>query len=277
MKPSVSKLLDRFAAAEQNFLNQEFLAPVVPGSTVRVRIDGVVMQLEVVPNDFQGFAVFCPMTLRSAVFVRDATLAERTRYLSLMNQRTMILCDRVASRWLSLPAHEAAGEPSAAQIRLAENVNLFDTVRVGFDGTNYWFDRIDNRSDSAMAAWLRSSMASEVKPVDLKRKGLTSQQRAAYTLNYFARKELNEKLRRDEVESQIRAALGHAGAQFVQYVEHRDGFRVTYNVAGQQHVSSVNKKDLTVQSAGICLNGEDRKFDLASLVGVLREPDAQWA
>ena len=81
MKPSVSKLLDRFAAAEQNFLNQEFLAPVVPGSTVRVRIDGVVMQLEVVPNDFQGFAVFCPMTLRSAVFVRDAKLAERTRYL----------------------------------------------------------------------------------------------------------------------------------------------------------------------------------------------------
>ncbi len=44
-----------------------------------------------------------------------------------------------------------------------------------------------------------------------------------------------------------------------------------FRVGGRSYTSSVNKGDLTVQVAGICLNGEDSKFDLSSLVGVLRE------
>jgi len=38
---------------------------------------------------------------------------------------------------------------------------------------------------------------------------------------------------------------------------------------GSVHFSSIATEDLTVISSGICLSGEDRKFDMQSLVGVM--------
>jgi hypothetical protein len=57
----------------------------------------------------------------------------------------------------------------------------------------------------------------------------------------------------------------------VEYLERADSFRVTFTVGTRRYSSSVHKDDFTVQVAGICLSGEDQKFDLSSLVGVLRE------
>jgi hypothetical protein len=54
-------------------------------------------------------------------------------------------------------------------------------------------------------------------------------------------------------------------------MERGDGVRVRYRVHGHEYISSVDKDDLSVQLAGICLSGEDQKFDLSSLVGVLHE------
>ena len=61
-------------------------------------------------------------------------------------------------------------------------------------------------------------------------------------------------------EYRLRQAVEHAGAQLRDFSEHRDVYRVTYQVDGRRHTSIIRKNDLTVQSAGICLSG-GQNFD----------------
>jgi hypothetical protein len=70
-------------------------------------------------------------------------------------------------------------------------------------------------------------------------------------------------------------ALTHAGAELRSYVERGDAYVVTYEVDGRQHISTIQADDLSVMTAGICLAGHDRRFDLTSLVGVLRQAGQQ--
>jgi hypothetical protein len=99
--------LNRLAAAEDQFLASEFLAPVLRGSQVQVRIAGVICRLNVQPADFEGWGVFRPASHSEARLVRPARLAERHRYLELFPLVRLILCGRKDEEWLALPAHKA--------------------------------------------------------------------------------------------------------------------------------------------------------------------------
>ena len=72
----------------------------------------------------------------------------------------------------------------------------------------------------------------------------------------------------------LRQALKHGGAELVDFLERQDGYRVSYALDGQQRVCAVDKDKLNLQVAGICLSGQDGQFDLASLVGVIREAES---
>jgi hypothetical protein len=108
-------------------------------------------------------------------------------------------------------------------------------------------------------------------PDQVQRPGLTAEEREAYAANYWPRYETSEEARRSREETRLRQALAHAGAAMRDYRDRGDVYTITYEVDGQRHTSVVNKNDLTVQVAGICLSGEDEKFDLQSLIGVVRE------
>jgi hypothetical protein len=299
-KPDIEAMIDRLAAEERKFLEQEFLAPAVRGGVVRVRIGGVACRLRIEPAEFEGWGVFQPVSVRRARLARRADLAERRRYLDLFPMVRLIVCQRKGPKWLGAAASFGDSRvriEGLVRIELAEEVQPFDVVASRYDGSTFWFDDLDPRRDPATAAHLRTALADRTGPAELNRRGLTAEERAAYELNYWelvrpagaegippsgrrprhARDRQNresgepESASDDPVFQRLRESLSHAGARLIGYVERADVLRVTYRAGGQEFTSAVEKKDLTVQVAGICLSGEDRKFDLASLVGVLRE------
>jgi hypothetical protein len=269
MTRRVRELLDRFAAAEERFLRSEFLAPALPGGVVQVRIEGILCRLRL-DGHYKGWGVFRPTSPVAATRVRCATLAEQRRYLDLLPRRQVILCEPHAGSWEAWPAHHGDrrfGPPTLLPVRFVEDGQAFEVVETRFDGAQAWFDRTDACGDPAAATYLRESLRQDMPPQRLQRRGLSGEARVAYA-QVFARRQA---VRRDHTEDRLRAALAHAGAELGGYVERADGYRVEYAVDGQRHVSVVNKDDLAVQLAGVCLSGEDGHFDLASLVGVLRE------
>jgi hypothetical protein len=271
-------MLNRLAAAEERFLAGEFLAPMLRRGQVQVRIAGVVCRMRVQPRDFEGWGVFRPTSPTTARLVRPARLAERQRYLELFPLLRLILCRREGEQWLALPAHQGDSRfriQGLVPVRLVEEAQQFEVVETRFDGTQCWFERLDGRRDPGTAAYLRQALQQMLEPDRLSRPGLTAEERTAYGLNYWPIIQAEIEAQRDRTEERLREALAHAGAALRGYLERDDCYRVEYDVAGSRHVSVVNKADLSVQVAGICLSGEDEHFDLQSLVGVLREAQGQ--
>ena len=276
---SVHEILGRLADVEDRFLKSEFLAPVMRGRRIRVRIGDVVCTMRTEPESFEGWGVFRPRSHTVARYVREATLRERRSYLDCLPLVRMLLCRRANGGWLAVPAESGLqfvieGTPC---VRLVESGEAFQTVRVRFDGANFWFDSVESRQDPTLAGWLRDALQKEVPADELQRAGLTSVMRRAYATELERRREKDRVERHDRVESRLRHALQHSGANLQGFVEHADGYRVTWDAGGRRHVSSIDRDDLTVQVAGICLSGEDRKFDRGSLVGVVQEAERSHA
>jgi hypothetical protein len=266
----IHDLLDKMASAEDAFLDAEFLAPVLPDGQVRVRIAGLVCTLRVVGRYDPGWAILKPLALDRARVVDKAGLGQIRDYLALFPEVRLLLVARAGSDWLALPAHRGDTRFQAAgpvPVHLATAVEPFQRIVARYDGTHFWFQGVDRRRSPAIAAYLREALQAETPPESLHKPTLTAEERDAYRLLY----EAVEAARRDQVEVRLAEALAHAGAEFSSYIEREDVYTVTYTVDGQPHRSTVRKDDLSVTVAGICLAGQDRRFDLQSLVGVIRE------
>jgi hypothetical protein len=285
---SIDDILNSLEAAEHSFAGTLFLAPIVgrgkARSRVRVRIAGVACQLAVtsdLPQDFRGWAVLQAVSTSEAVFVREAGLADVAAYLELFPTLRLILCEPDRGRWLAFPAHlgdERFQIQDMVTLWLTdEGLRRFETVIARFDGHLFWYERRDPSRDPALAGYLRDELARRdergrpVAPEALHKRGLSAEEKAAYWLVLARMLEAE----RDQVELRLSEALAHAGASLRDYSERDEAYVVRYSVDGRNYVSTVRQEDLTVMTAGICLAGGDRHFDLASLVGVLRQAQGQ--
>jgi hypothetical protein len=273
-KSDVLGAIDRLAEAENAFVGAEFLAPVLRGAGVGVRIAGIRCGLAVRPAGFEGWGVFRARSTTAADVVRPASWGERRKYLALFPAVRIILTHREGGEWAGVAANAGDGRfaiDGRVPVRFVEDGEPFETAVTRFDGGQFWFDSVDTRCDPGAAAFLREALGRLVAPERLERRGLTAEQRAAYAVTYRARLAQLQFDERARAEDRLRAALRHAGADLRDYSEHGDVYRVSYVVDGARHTSVIRKGDLSVVTAGICLSGGDRAFDLGSLVGVLRE------
>ena len=270
----IRDLIECYAEEENAFLGSDFLAPVLAQSTIAARIAGVICRMRALPGDFEGWGIFRAVSQTAAEFMRPATLSERKSYLQLFPVARLILCRQKEKHWLALPAHSGDQRfdvGALAPVYLVEAAQRFDVVQARFDGLQFWFEEVDSRQSLAASSYLRNCFSENVSPDDVQRSALSRQQRETYGAAYQHRIAEQLEAHRDWTEKRLRDALAHAGGRLVDYREHRDGYQITYLVDGNRHVSSVSKERLTVQTAGVCLSGTDKQFDLQSLVGVLRE------
>src|SRR4051812_18519572 len=276
--------IERLAGGEHDFLRPQVLAPVVAATGVRGRIGGAGCRLRIDPINYGGWGGLLPVSHAEALLDREATMAERRRYLDLLPRVRLVICGAGRGDTAAVVENKSDARLNVEgqiDLRLAGEgeAGLFDTGGARFDGSQVWFDDADASADPGAAAYLRQCLVEMTHPDRLQRRGLTGGQREAYGVAHARRAEAErrtrEQRRRDQQgrdDQRMRQLLSHAGATLRDFADAPGRtYRVTYDVDGRRHTSVVRRGDFTVLSAGICLSGEDAEVDPGGLVGGLRE------
>src|SRR5262249_21275764 len=136
------------------------------------------------------------------------------------------------------------------------------------------FEEIDRRADPQAAEQLREAMRAITPPEAVRFRGITPEMRQAYDLAAQQAQEFLSLLQPRRDEARLREALRIGGGELREFHGRGDFWLVEWTTRnGERHTSAIARNELTVVSAGICLSGRDRDFDLQSLVGVV---ERQW-
>lgn len=249
--------------AEKEFLNSEFISPIIRGSKVRVRILGLVYELKIQDN-YEGWAILKPVSPTSARVAGTPSLLQIHDYLAKLSKIRLILCEKRKNSWYGINQQMWGIE---SQIFLIEGIELFDSILARYDGLNYWFEGKDRSADPTLSEYLRTSLHKNTLPDNLNKSGLTPFHQEAYKWQIF----LKEKKITELTLEKLKDAVGHGGGKLHSYIEHGNSLVVRFFLDGEDYRATVQKKNLEVISGGICLSGEDEKFDLQSLMGVIKE------
>ena len=272
------RLIERLAAEERRLQRAVFLAPVVPGGTVRVRMEGLVYTFRLADPSFEGWGLFRARDAATADVAGTPRPAQVGDYVRRLRRVRLRLAFPLRGRtWLAVPVFPSNGVRSVP-VHLVERARPLARILARWDGGSYWFEATDRRADPRKAEALREALGHEVTPEVLRVPHLTPEDRAAYACAWH-RTSAARRRRADIREGgRLRAALARGGGRLEHHDDLGDAWRVRWITAeGEPHVSVVRKRDLTVLSAGLCLSDRDGDFDLTALVGVVENrPDWMW-
>ncbi len=284
VRKGVHALIETLAREEAGLRGREFLAPLTRGARARLRLCGLVYELAVRPPQ-PGWWRCRVLDARRAEVVEEALPWQRGDYLALWPALRVVLVaplrapDRPNDAWVALPfnpsdALQRFGLSGPLLVQLVEAGRPFERAVARVEGATLWYDEPDRRGDPLLAEGLRAALSEERERPGLA--GLAPGEAAAYALLAGRIQERRAVDAAASTERRLRHALEVGGARLVDFVAVEEGLRVTWECDGLRSVTLVGA-DLGVLAAGICLSGEDDRFDLTSIVGVVREaPEHAW-
>jgi hypothetical protein len=278
---NITNLLENIISAEESAREHLFLAPCVSGGKVCLRIDQLIHTVQPGSTDFEGWGIFRYVKGERAELAEEAFLFQVDGWMQLFPKTRLYLVEHLSGKtWLAVPfngddAIRRFGRAGAVPVHLVEDASPMEVVTARWDGSMMWFETLDRACDPQQAHRLRAALEAHCKPDHLRISGLTPEARAAYKLAFESRR---ERLLREQLataEGRLRLALERAGGSLVNANDRGAHWIVHWRTSfGENFRSVIDKRDLTVISAGICLDGQDRRLDLQSLVGVTeRRPE----
>ncbi len=275
---NIRTLLDGLIRAEQGIRETTFLAPALRGGRIRTRMQGLIYEFVPESATFEGWGIFRPQDGRRADLVEEASPYLIDEYLRLFPAlRLRLSCKMENATWLACPVNSSEAWRrfdlrGPVPVHLVGDASPMEQVIGRWDGTSVWFQEVDRRGDPIRAEQLRELVKRGEYPDRNFLKGLTPEEKESIRIALGNSPE--GRIHRNG-EAAIRFALRRGGGELVRAEERNDRWLVEWRTSdGDGYTSAVAKNDLTVIGAGICLSGEDRKFDLQSLVGVMeRRPE----
>jgi hypothetical protein len=279
MRTPLRALIEKLARQELDWQGRALLAPVVAPGRARVRVQGLLHTLKILPEDYRGFGVFAMKGEGLAEFVRSATARERSQYLQLWPKVQLRLLKEIqpGDWWAHPVAGQCQGLTTGGPPLVVHEVSqgsCFELVQAAHDGANLWYDQTVLNARLQLAEQMREQLRQAVPPEELRMVGLTPADRAAYARLYRPPQRVT--MVENDDERRLSQALERGGGQLESFSRQADSFQVTWKDGlGIRRFSSVHRDDLSVVSSGICLSGRDADFDLTSLVGVIEEGEEQ--
>jgi hypothetical protein len=266
-------LIDALARDEAALRGQAFLAPLLGRGRARMRVRGLVYELDVV-GARRGWWICQMLDARRAALVDAAQPWQRGAYLALWPALRLVLVEPLrGDAWVAVAfnpsdAFQRFAISGPLVVRLVEGGQPFERVIGRVEGATIWYDEPDRRADPATAELLRDALGAGHATPPLG--GIGGGERISYALLIERRVAAAAAREAACAERRLRDALMVGGARLVGYEASGGILRVTWERDDQRSVTLVSA-NLDVVSAGICLSGEDQRFDLASIVGVVRD------
>lgn len=277
----------------QEFSNSDFIVFAKQQQSETVdSINGLIRKFRFRPYREDGFYRFHVKNNRIARRVHlDIDDPEVYDYLQGLPKITMVACRPVdGSNWLAIPENNESSQSGIIGSQIISNCecDYFDHIICAITRDNHLVylendfsftnEIVDDMREKFIEAKEKLQTNIETSSVNVHRNALDIAVQEIQTI--IEEKEAEKKQRRAEtirqmqetVQGRITLALQQTGARLISHIPRRDLVEITWrSPSGRQYNSVLNIRNLNVLNAGICLNGEDRVFDLTSLVSVITE------